>query len=511
MPQAFSWRLFLFGFLLLITSNSAVADCWIANSGSSLGNALAVRGVSINNPAPLIDQFSVCQPQLAAAVNNIANNPAAITTIVTAINNSIPTLIANNPAAVSAIINYLPTLIASYPAAANTILNFLPTVIGILDQLGIDPSLIAILSQIAPWRKIGVGQITQVQRGYDGYVYGLGLDHRIWREPVSTPAGTQGWSPVGNPWVSQFVIGADGYIYGVGSNNAVFRQQISNPVWQAVGVGWVSQIQVGNDGYVYGLGGDHRIWRESVWTPGGTQGWTPLGQPWVSQFAIGRDQYIYGVGGDHQVYREKISNPIWQGIGVGYVTQIDLGNDGYIYGLGGDKRVWREKVSTPAGKQGWYIVTSPYVTDFSIGPDGYIYGVGGDLVAYSHVGTKPQSPITPPTCGFIKMGTVMHEGDSVISCDGRFNLVMQGDGNLVIYRGNSALWASNTVNSDSSTNAYFQYDGNFVIYTKKGPIWASNTAGNYNDALLLQNDSNLVVYQNGYGTRPIWAAGSVVR
>ncbi|MBP2173106.1 hypothetical protein J3E05_001438, partial [Methanococcus voltae] len=55
-------------------------------------------------------------------------------------------------------------------------------------------------------------------------------------------------------------------------------------------------------------------------------------------------------------------------------------------------------------------------------------------------------------------------------------LVMQSDGNLVIYKkDNKPIWASNT-DGKGGNKLVMQSDGNLVIYKKDNkPIWASNT------------------------------------
>jgi hypothetical protein len=59
-------------------------------------------------------------------------------------------------------------------------------------------------------------------------------------------------------------------------------------------------------------------------------------------------------------------------------------------------------------------------------------------------------------------------------------MIMQADGNLVLYNTKEvAVWASNTPGYED-TGAYLniQDDGNLVIYPGPNPaIWASNTAG----------------------------------
>jgi hypothetical protein len=111
-------------------------------------------------------------------------------------------------------------------------------------------------------------------------------------------------------------------------------------------------------------------------------------------------------------------------------------------------------------------------------------------------------------------GQVITDGQSLISCDGRFRLTMQYDGNLVLYQGGAALWASNTWHSTVTTEepyaALMQSDGNFVIYNPdRNPVWASGTAGYPGAHLVLQGDGNLVIYDSS-GV-PRWASNTCCR
>ena len=83
------------------------------------------------------------------------------------------------------------------------------------------------------------------------------------------------------------------------------------------------------------------------------------------------------------------------------------------------------------------------------------------------------------------------------SDDGRFRVVLQNDGNLVVYDcENKQLWASGT-NGQSVSQCIMQTDGNLVIYGYNGPIWASNTSGNPDAYLDMQNDGILVICSPG--------------
>ncbi|MBB5121352.1 lectin [Streptomyces eurocidicus] len=84
-------------------------------------------------------------------------------------------------------------------------------------------------------------------------------------------------------------------------------------------------------------------------------------------------------------------------------------------------------------------------------------------------------------------------------------LVMQSDGNLVVYdEFGRARWASRTVGQ--GWTAQFQTDGNFVVYTRNGrAVWDSKTAGHPGSRLAVQDDGNVVIYD---GSQAIWSTGT---
>lgn len=97
-------------------------------------------------------------------------------------------------------------------------------------------------------------------------------------------------------------------------------------------------------------------------------------------------------------------------------------------------------------------------------------------------------------------GQTLNPGASLLSPNHQYELIMQGDGNLVLYQAGSALWSSGTA-GDSGATATMQADGNLVIYDGGVAKWNSGTNGSPGAVLVLQDDSNLVIYQ---GSTAIW-------
>jgi hypothetical protein len=120
---------------------------------------------------------------------------------------------------------------------------------------------------------------------------------------------------------------------------------------------------------------------------------------------------------------------------------------------------------------------------------------------------------TPAASGAARLNTnqQLGVGQQLMSSNGKARLVMQPDGNLVLYRTSDgrALWASGT-SGKPMTLALMQTDGNFVGYNngKTAGYWASGTNPHSNASVVLRDDGNLqVVDQNGV---QLWASNTTV-
>lgn len=109
---------------------------------------------------------------------------------------------------------------------------------------------------------------------------------------------------------------------------------------------------------------------------------------------------------------------------------------------------------------------------------------------------------TVPSCGRLNPGDWRGTDGTVVSCDGRFTFVIQGDGNLVLYKnGVGPLWANHVYGGGHTL--HMQTDGNLVVYNSAGQArWSTNTWGKNGAALFVQNDGNVVVYD--HLGKPLW-------
>lgn len=100
---------------------------------------------------------------------------------------------------------------------------------------------------------------------------------------------------------------------------------------------------------------------------------------------------------------------------------------------------------------------------------------------------------------------VANNSEFRVSNNGSYKLVMQQDGNLVLYKGNTPLWASNT-DGVAVDFCIMQDDGNLVLYGfASNAVWASNTNGQPGSFLVVQDDGNVVIYRPNF---PVWATNT---
>lgn len=124
------------------------------------------------------------------------------------------------------------------------------------------------------------------------------------------------------------------------------------------------------------------------------------------------------------------------------------------------------------------------------------------------------TPTTPSATDRMQGGSELAAAAELISPENGYRLVMQSDGNAVVYEASGApIWNSRTFRAGSHLS--MQTDGNLVVYTPTGqPVWNTGTFGRPGATLVMQSDGNLVLYSaNG---APLWwsqadSAGLIAR
>src|SRR5205809_6150613 len=103
--------------------------------------------------------------------------------------------------------------------------------------------------------------------------------------------------------------------------------------------------------------------------------------------------------------------------------------------------------------------------------------------------------------------------ESLMSANGRYTFVYQGDGNLVLYENyqpqqRRALWASDTAGRPAAS-CDMQGDGNLVLYASDGQaVWSTDTSHDPGSRLVVQDDGNVVIYRPNNSAA--WATNTVV-
>lgn len=111
-----------------------------------------------------------------------------------------------------------------------------------------------------------------------------------------------------------------------------------------------------------------------------------------------------------------------------------------------------------------------------------------------------------PNDNLLHSGEPLRVNQRIYSTNSLYTLTMQGDGNLVLYDTQHAIWSTQT-NASGATVCFMQGDGNLVLYdAAMKPVWETHTDGNEGAWLALQDDRNLVIYRAD--GRAIWSSGT---
>lgn len=134
---------------------------------------------------------------------------------------------------------------------------------------------------------------------------------------------------------------------------------------------------------------------------------------------------------------------------------------------------------------------------------------GGGLELRRPDDTLVSTTVRPAT---LTATTGLAAGEELQSPSGVYRLIMQTDGNLVLYGPAGALWASSQQSSSpvvAGSRAVLQSDGNLVVYAPDNH-YTFAAFGRPGDYLVLQDDANLVLYSPSTGGPPtaVWSTNT---
>jgi len=187
--------------------------------------------------------------------------------------------------------------------------------------------------------------------------------------------------------------------------------------------------------------------------------------------------------GDGNLVAYRGSQPVWSSGTAGTpVNECAMQTDGNLVLYG------------PGAVPYWHTSTYMY-------PGGYLVVNGNNVLSIIQNGVaRWTSGEAPPVSGgssVLASGETLNVDRTKNSPDGRFTLIMQADGNLVLYQGSTPLWASGTAGTPV-VRCSMQGDGNLVLYSSNGtPYWASGTDGYPGSQLELESNGNMKITQNG--------------
>lgn len=246
--------------------------------------------------------------------------------------------------------------------------------------------------------------------------------------------------------------------------------------------------------------------------PGGGSGWNGVGNATFlgsDHLTVGQtmnsNQYITSGNVQFALIMQTDGNLCEYNNGKSLWCSGTSGNSGAYLGVQGDGNI---VIYSSSGHALWATGTNgDSLSSFYMQTDGNIvaYTTSGQAVWASNTGSWPM--YTYYGSDHLNNGQTLTSGNYIRSADSRYALLMQTDGNLIMYGpGYHVLWGSGT---GGNPGAYLglQSDGNMVVYSSSGhALWASNTGGQSLSYLVMQTDGNLVAYNTSNAA--IWATGT---
>jgi hypothetical protein len=184
---------------------------------------------------------------------------------------------------------------------------------------------------------------------------------------------------------------------------------------------------------------------------------------------------------------------------------------------GPDKAIWRptpETIATPGPLL--TLQNDGNLVLYANGGSGPVRWSSGTALAASPTSPDNLGPtLTPTGCANATAwgGCLLQSGQYLASADLQYALVMQSDGNLVLYDRDTAIWSTGT-SGNPGAFLRVQTDGTLLVMNAANSniLWqpSPSTAGTGNATLTMQDDGNLVLYgTNGKGgISAVWQSGT---
>jgi hypothetical protein len=304
------------------------------------------------------------------------------------------------------------------------------------------------------------------------------------------------YGPPGAIWADDDAYGAD-VVLMQGDGNLVAYDGNGQPLW-ATGTGAAGSVLVMQDDgnlVVYRPGG------VPVWASKSTaiDGWA--GDRLMSGQQLSPDEYIESADGSYAAVMQGDGNLVVYGpAGAIWASGTAVAGTSLVMQGDGNLVAYR-----PNAQPVWHTFTSDRSDALVKMQD------DGNLVVYRTDGTplwaSASSAGTKVARNDLLTGQRLSPGQMLVSPNGRYRLVMQTDGNLVVYGPAGPNWASGKAVANSSlVNVP---DGNVVVapHPHARAIWQTATGfpfGGAEGRLVIQDDGNLVFYRNS--GHAVWAS-----
>jgi len=146
-----------------------------------------------------------------------------------------------------------------------------------------------------------------------------------------------------------------------------------------------------------------------------------------------------------------------------------------------------------------------YTEGFGVVQDGTAWM--SDILSFSIQVSASVAPTYGSEKYQLKTGSTLSIGDTLLSADGFSSLMVNPDGKIVLRTDTQIVWTS-PQSGGAGARLVMQNDGNLVLYDiNNKPVWNSETSGKGTSSLSLQEDGNLVIYNTSGAT---WSSGTSI-